>query len=83
MTAKEYVAAEYVAWTYAKPSHGGAKTLLLTIGGITIVGSWLGEAGENYLAWAPLPKRDKAKERELLDAIRAKRQAHKEMFDAA
>jgi hypothetical protein len=72
------VAAQFVAWKYEKPAHGGGpKTLLLTIGGILITGNWQGELGEHYLAWAPMPKRDKQKEREVIDAIRAKREAAK------
>lgn len=39
---------------------GGAKVLLLTEHGICITGSW--GAGDHLLGWAPLPKRDKAKE---------------------
>jgi hypothetical protein len=73
MTAKEYIAAHIVAWNYEKPSHGGAKSLLLTIGGIAIVGIWSGEVGDSYLAWAPLPKRDKEQERRILEQMRPKR----------
>lgn len=39
---------------------GGAKVLLLTIGGICIVGQW--NTSHGAIGWAPLPKRDKAKE---------------------
>lgn len=42
-----------------KPA-GGAKVLLLTIGGICVVGQW-SDSG-SYLGWAPLPKRDREKE---------------------
>jgi homospermidine synthase len=80
MTAQEYVAAQTVAWTYEKPKHGLAKCMLLTVGGILVTGTWIGEVGEHYLAWAPMLKRDKQKERELLETVRAKRQAFKEMF---
>lgn len=38
---------------------GGAKVLLLTIGGVCIVGTW---CPRSCVAWAPLPKRDKKKE---------------------
>lgn len=74
MTAKDYVAAQLVAWNYEKPTHGAAKCLLLTIGGILITGNWTGELGENYLAWAPMPKRDKRREAVILAEIRAKRE---------
>lgn len=35
-----------------------AKCLLLTIGGVCVVGSW----GPGNVAWAPLPKRNHEKE---------------------
>lgn len=78
MTGKEYVTQQRVGtaegWRYEKPAHGtGPKTQLLTIGGIAVTGQWRGEVGEYFLAWAPLLRRDKDKERQLLDAIRAKK----------
>lgn len=65
-TAKSYVTAPTSEWVYEKPQHGGAKCLLLTVGGIAVTGVWSGELGQHYLAWAALPKRDKAREREVL-----------------
>ena len=41
---------------------GGAKVLLLTVGGICVTGCW---SPLGFIAWAPLPKRDKAKEKRL------------------
>ena len=38
---------------------------LLTVGGIRVKGQWQGRLGEHYMAWMPLPKRDKRKELEL------------------
>ena len=38
---------------------------LLTVGGIRLKGQWQGKLGEQYMAWMPLPKRDKRKEFEL------------------
>ena len=38
---------------------------LLTVGGIRIKGQWQGKLGEQFMAWMPLPKRDKQKELEL------------------
>lgn len=38
---------------------------LLTVGGIRVKGQWQGKLGEQYMAWMPLPKRDKLKEFEL------------------
>jgi hypothetical protein len=40
---------------------GGAKVLLLTLGGVCVIGCW----SEQSVGWAPLPKRDKEKERRL------------------
>lgn len=42
---------------------GGAKVLLLTQGGVCTIGHWSREGF--FLGWAPLPKRDKAKEARL------------------
>jgi hypothetical protein len=43
---------------------GGAKVLLLTKGGICIVGQWrlVDESAGYVVGWAPLPKRDHARE---------------------
>ncbi len=38
----------------------GAQVHLLTVGGVCVRGVWCDDGG--YLGWAPLPKRDKAKE---------------------
>lgn len=43
----------------AKPP-GGSKVLLLTQGHICVTGCWADDG--RYLAWAPLPPRNKAKE---------------------
>lgn len=58
------VSAPVAEWRYEKPKHNG-KMLLLTIGGVLVTGVWRGDLGENYLAWAPLLKRDRAKEAEI------------------
>lgn len=65
MTSKDYIAAEpgQLYWRYTRPTEGGgAKMLLLTIGGIAMTGRWEGEVGQYYVAWCPLPKRDRAEE---------------------
>lgn len=63
MNNPSYVAGEatyrYPAAGDEKPP-GGAKVLLLTIGGICIVGAW--QDTGFYTAWAPLPKRNRTKE---------------------
>lgn len=38
-----------------------AKVLLLTKGGVCIIGQW--KPNDFYLGWAPLPKRDREKEK--------------------
>jgi hypothetical protein len=74
MTLDTHIAAEPCGWRYEKPAHGGgAKTQLLTIGGMSVVGQWRGELGEHYLAWAPLLKRNKALERELLERAKGRK----------
>ncbi|KDR25997.1 hypothetical protein BG60_26395 [Caballeronia zhejiangensis] len=71
---RETVTAPASVWHYEKPKHGGGpKTLLLTIGGIAIIGNWRGELGEAFVAWAALPKRDKAVERAVLAASKEKK----------
>lgn len=54
-----------VFWRYEVPARTDAKVLLLTKGGIAVSGNWTGRLGEFFCAWAPLPKRDKKREREL------------------
>lgn len=45
-------------WNFDIPPSGlkGAKMQLLTIGGISVTGTWLGNLGQYYVAWAPLLK---------------------------
>lgn len=52
-------------WNYTVPSNPSRKMQLLTIGDIAVYGPWRGRIGEFYKAWAPMPKRDKQREREL------------------
>ena len=54
-----------VHWRYAVPRNGDSKMLLLNLGGVAVIGNWYGELGEHFLAWCPLPKRDKQLERSL------------------
>ncbi len=53
---KDYVAGQ-AYWRYEVPPERGAKCLLLTVGGVCIVGRWYGELGENFVAWSPMPKK--------------------------
>jgi hypothetical protein len=63
MTSQGYIAGP-PGWLY--PSAGDPaptssdKCLLLTRGGVCIVGAWATGAG--LLAWSPMPRRDKTKE---------------------
>ena len=63
MTGRDYIAGEAV---YRYPDAGddlpptGAKVLILTDGGVCIIGQWRGDGG--FTAWAPLPRRDADKE---------------------
>lgn len=48
------------------PTRSDAKVLLLTQGGTCIQGHWTGDPF--YLAWSPLPKRDREKEARVAEA---------------
>ena len=39
------------------PPPRGTKLLILTSGGVTVVGDWIDTS--NYVAWSPMPKRPK------------------------
>lgn len=65
VTNKNYVAAPVVEWHYEVPQRTDAKMLLLNTGGVAVIGNWYGALGDVFVAWAPLPKRNKAREAEL------------------
>ena len=67
MTGGAYIAAPApeIYWRYEVPTRTDAKVLLLTIGRTAVVGNWCGLLGESFVAWAPLPRRDKAAETRL------------------
>lgn len=56
--AKTHIAAHpgHLYWRYSLCPHLGSKVLLLTVGGICVVGSWYGKYAESFIAWCPLPK---------------------------
>lgn len=56
-----------VYWRYEMPEDRGAKVLLLTIGGICVLGRWYGALGQYFLAWSPMPKRNRDVERRLIN----------------
>jgi hypothetical protein len=60
---EEVITASETHWRYEEPEDRAAKRLLLTTGRVAIVGPWL--KGDGVIAWCPLPKRDKQKEKEL------------------
>lgn len=47
---------------------GGADVLLLTIGGVCIRGKWKDDG--NVIGWAPMPKRNHERERQLLPGVK-------------
>lgn len=51
-----------VYWRYSVPRTTDSKMLLLNLGGVAVIGNWRGQLGEHFLAWCPLPKRDKTLE---------------------
>lgn len=69
MTELPYIAGDAV---YRYPAAGdepatpGTKSLILTQGGVCVIGMW----GDDAIAWAPMPRRNHDKER----AIRANSQ---------
>jgi hypothetical protein len=59
------VRAPTTAWRYDMAAcPRGRKLLLLTDGGIAVIGQ-LADNPRGYMAWAPLPDRDKAKEKDM------------------
>jgi hypothetical protein len=67
MSDQTYIAAPAaeLGWRYEVPKRTDAKVLLLTIGRIATIGNWSGPYGRDFIAWAPLPKRNKAEEARL------------------
>jgi hypothetical protein len=60
--AQRVLTALVARWNYdMKACQSGSKCLLLTTGGIAVIGQLSGE-WQGYMAWSPLPKRDKEKE---------------------
>lgn len=59
MTSKAYIAAApgEIYWRYEVCPHIGSKVLLLTTGGICIIGHWYGELNKTFVAWCPMPKK--------------------------
>lgn len=58
-----YASAPVSVWNYDMAAcRTGVKCLLLTIGAVLVVGSVTEETRKYYVAWAPMPKRDKAEE---------------------
>lgn len=56
------VTEEGAPWRYDDSAPRGRKVSLLTKGGVMVQGVWKGNLGEFFLAWQPLPKRDKVAE---------------------
>lgn len=50
-------------WNYSTPKNTQSKLLLLQREGCLVVGKW--DKGLGWIAWCPLPKRDKELEVEL------------------
>ena len=67
-------------WNYSIPAQTDSKIVLLTIGGVAVIGQWSGYIGQYYTAWAPLLKTNKlidhfisqATQRELEDVLSIK-----------
>lgn len=61
--AKGFISTDTTTFDYETKPPMGTKVCLLTTGKVCILGYWSDSAG--YIAWAPLPGRDKEKERGL------------------
>lgn len=42
-------------WRKTVPKYRGAKMLLRTIGGVAVIGIWMGELNQYFTGWCPLP----------------------------
>lgn len=42
-----------------EPPPRGVKLLVLTSGGVTVIGDWV--TNSNFVAWSPMPKKESAK----------------------
>lgn len=67
MSTQPHIAAPagQVFWRYEVPASTDSKVLLLTAGRVAVTGNWYGPYGRHFIAWAPLPKRDKEQEARL------------------
>jgi hypothetical protein len=50
---------------YEVPPRTDATVLLLTKHGVCVPGEWRGKYGQYFIGWAPMPKRNKQREKEL------------------
>jgi hypothetical protein len=64
--AKTYITAAVSEYDYDMSAlRPGVKCILLNQGGVAVLGSITNATRDHFIAWAPLPKRDKEKERAL------------------
>ena len=61
---KGVVSALVTSYRYDWTDYKGGKVILLTVAGIAVLGS-LDADKRGYIAWAPLPDRDRDKEKEM------------------
>lgn len=54
-----------IYWRYEVAPHTDAKVWLLTVGRIAVSGQWTGAYGQQFIAWSPMPRRDKKEEARL------------------
>jgi hypothetical protein len=59
-------------WRYDTPAPLGEKLLLLTVGGIAVIGVWAMQRGDMYLAWSYLPKRNKEAEKKIFNKMKGR-----------
>jgi hypothetical protein len=56
---KSYATADDVYWRHEKPKRTDQTMLLLTTGEVMTSGQWIGEFGEFFVGWSPMPRINK------------------------
>lgn len=75
MRIETHIDAEVSTIRYEIPADRSATVLLLTIGGVIARGQWGNTSlGQFYLGWAPLPRRNRKRESEIVAAYKVSKE---------
>lgn len=75
MRIESHIDADVSTIRYEIPANRGATVLLLTIGGVIARGHWGNTSlGQYYLGWAPLPRRNRRREDEIVAAYKTSKE---------